>query len=96
MENDSFTSIVRSGLPTRYYQSYDAASTIGISGLALSKITSSFMVLGNDNSKTNLGLCLKYDAKGLKVMGYTRKGGRSWEYSDKAVELVREYRVGIS
>ena len=54
------------------------------------------MVLGNDNSKTNLGLCLKYDAKGLKVMGYTKKGGRSWEYSDKAVELVREYRVSIS
>lgn len=51
------------------------------------------MVLGTDNSKTNLGLCLKYDAKGLKVMGYTRKGGRSWEYSDRAVGLVREYRV---
>lgn len=52
------------------------------------------MVLGTDNSKTNLGLCLKYEAKGLKVMGYTRKGGRSWEYSDKAVDLVREYQVG--
>lgn len=69
---------------------------VGISGLALSKITSSLMVLASDGSKANLGLSLKFDAKGLKVMDYSRKEGRSWEFSDKAVELVREYRVRYS
>ncbi|KAF8318373.1 hypothetical protein DL93DRAFT_2054516 [Clavulina sp. PMI_390] len=91
-ENENFTRIVRSRLPTRYFQSYDAARLIGISGLALAKITSSLMVLGTDGTKTNLGLGIKFEAKGLKVMDYSKKEGRSWEFSDKTVELVRDYR----
>ena len=67
---------------------------VGISGRALSKITSSFMVITSDNQKTNLGLSLKFDAKGLKVIDYSRKEGRHWEFSDRAVELIREYKVG--
>lgn len=66
---------------------------VGISGLALSKITSSFMVITADNQKTNLGLSLKFDAKALKVIDYSRKGPRHWEFSEKAVELIREYKV---
>lgn len=66
---------------------------IGVSGRALSKITSSFMVVSNDNKKHNLGLSLKFEAKSLKVIGYSRKDGRSWEFSDKAVELIKAYKV---
>ncbi|TFK36739.1 hypothetical protein BDQ12DRAFT_239185 [Crucibulum laeve] len=65
---------------------------VGISGRALSKIASSFMVITSDNQKTNLGLSLKFEAKALKVVDYSQKEGRHWEFSDKAVELFREYK----
>lgn len=64
-----------------------------MSGRALSKITSSFMVITSDNLKTNLGLSLKFEAKALKVIDYSRKDGRTWEYSEKAIDLIREYKV---
>ena len=66
---------------------------VGISGRALGKITSSFMVITSDNQKTNLGLSLKFEAKSLKVIEYSRKQGRNWDYSEKAVELLKEYKV---
>lgn len=66
---------------------------IGISGHALSKVTASFMVLMGDGSKNNIGLSLKFEAKSLKVIGYSRKNGRFWEFSDKAIELIQEYKV---
>jgi len=69
---------------------------VGISGRALSKITSSFMVFTSDNQKTNLGLSLKFEAKALKVIDYSRKEGRTWEYSQKAVDLIKEYKVSTA
>jgi len=78
-----------------YYPSFKAAEMVGITGRALSKITSSFMVIMNDNSKINVGLSLKFEAKALKVIDYSRKEGRHWEFSGKAVELIREYKVGV-
>lgn len=66
---------------------------VGISGRALSKITSSFMVISGDNTKTNLGLSLKFEVKALKVIDYTSKDGRHWDYSIKAIELIKEYKV---
>jgi 5'-3' exoribonuclease 1 len=77
-----------------YYPSFKAAQMVGISGRALSKITSSFMVIMSDNAKINLGLSLKFEAKALKVIDYSRKDGKHWEFSEKAVELIQEYRVG--
>jgi len=64
-----------------------------IGGLELSKITSSLMVMTSDGMKHNVGLNLKFEAKSLKVLEYSRKNGRSWEFSEKAVQLIREYRV---
>jgi 5'-3' exoribonuclease 1 len=66
-----------------------------LSGRALGKITSSFMVLTSDQQKTNLGLSLKFEAKALKVVDYSRKDGRTWEYSEKAIDLFREYKVRL-
>ena len=66
---------------------------VGISGRALGKITSSFMVLTSDEQKNNLGLSIKFEAKALKVIDYSRKEGRTWEYSEKAIQLIREYKV---
>ncbi len=51
------------------------------------------MVVAKNEQKVNLGLSLKFEAKALKVADYTRKDGRHWEYSDKALELIREYKV---
>ncbi|KAF8648106.1 hypothetical protein AX16_006403 [Volvariella volvacea WC 439] len=94
-ELNAFKSIIANRNAGRYYPSYHAASMIGISGKALSKITSSFMVLGQDEQKTNWGLNLKFDAKALKVINYSRKDGQSWEFSEKAIELVREYKANF-
>ena len=93
-ENDKFKELVnRNRKSSRYYPSFKAAEMVGISGRALGKITSSFMVITSDQQKTNLGLCLKFEAKSKKVIDYSRKEGRNWEYSEKAVELLREYKV---
>jgi 5'-3' exoribonuclease 1 len=54
------------------------------------------MVIMSDNAKINLGLSLKFEAKALKVIDYSRKDGKHWEFSEKAVELIREYRVRTS
>jgi 5'-3' exoribonuclease 1 len=66
---------------------------VGLSGRAVAKITSSFMVITSNGQKNNLGLSLKFDAKALKVIDYSRKDGRFWEFSEKAVELIRDYKV---
>ncbi|KAG1836386.1 hypothetical protein C8R48DRAFT_782968 [Suillus tomentosus] len=91
-ENNKFKTIVDSRVSQHYLPSYKAASAIGMSPRALSKITSSFMVLTSDHQKNNLGLSIKFEAKGLKVIDYSLKTGRYWEFSEKAVDLIREYK----
>lgn len=44
-----------------------------------------------DDQRCNLGLNLKFEAKKMKVLGYSRRGDGGWEFSPKAVELLREY-----
>jgi hypothetical protein len=51
------------------------------------------MVLTSDRQKINLGLSIKFEAKSMKVINYSRKDGRSWEYSQKALDLIMEYKV---
>lgn len=92
-ENEKFKNIVVNRMSSRYFPSFKAADMVGLSGRAISKITSSFMVITSDGQKNNLGLSLKFEAKGLKVIDYSRKDGRYWEFSEKAVDLIREYKV---
>ncbi|KAG6889401.1 hypothetical protein C0992_005394 [Termitomyces sp. T32_za158] len=94
-EIDQFKAVVESRRSARYFPSFKAAEMLGISGRALSKITSSFMVITSDNQKINLGLSLKFEAKALKVIDYPRKDGRHWEYSENAVELIRDYKLAF-
>lgn len=75
----------------RYYPSHVLCKKLGISGLAMSKITSS-MLLDSDGSRVNVGLNLKFEAKSQKVLGYSQKSAHGWEFSDKTVELLQEYR----
>ena len=77
---------------TNYVPSFAVAKMLGLNGLVLSKITSSFSVIVDDQ-RQNLGLNLKFEAKKLKVLGYSRKGESGWEFSQKAINLLREYRA---
>ncbi|KAJ7157550.1 exonuclease II [Mycena crocata] len=94
-ENDRFKAIVDARQSGRYYPSFKVADMVGMTGRALSKITSSFLVITSDNQKTNLGLSLKFEAKALKVIDYSRKEQRHWEFSEKAVDLIREYKANF-
>ena len=51
------------------------------------------MVIAGGGSKSNLGLSLKFEAKALKVIEYSRKDGRYWEFSGKAVDLIHQYKA---
>lgn len=79
----------------KFFPSYTVAEMVGISGHALSKITASMMIISG-GKKENIGLAMKFEAKSLKVIGYSRKNGRFWEFSEKAVELIKEYKVIIN
>lgn len=93
-EKEIFKSTVSNRTSSKYLPSFTVANMLGITGHELSKVTSSFMVLlQSDNVKANLGLSLKFEAKGLKVLGYSKKDGKFWEFSQKAVELIKEYKV---
>lgn len=75
-----------------YTLSYNVAKMLHLNPLVLSKITSSFQVL-LDDSRLNLGLNLKFEAKKLKVLGYSRRGLSGWEFSEKAIELLQQYMI---
>lgn len=80
-----------------YYPSHAVARMVGMSGLALSKITSSLLLYGaSGDQRVNVGLNLKFEAKGQKVLGFSRKGDNGmWEFSGKAVELIRDYKAAF-
>lgn len=71
------------------------ADRLRLHPLFLSKITSSwFLFFGDDLEKSsNIGLGLKFDSRGQCVVGYSRKSpvDGTWEFSEQAVSLVREY-----
>lgn len=76
----------------RYLTSYEAAKMLRVNGLFLSKITGSYMLRDKKGMRVNIGLDIKFDARRLKVLGYTRKSGRFWEYSPLAIQLIKEYQ----
>ncbi|MCO5598715.1 hypothetical protein L7F22_052813 [Adiantum nelumboides] len=88
-ENELIQKAVQSRIPENYYPAHVVGKRLGISSLALSKLTSS-MLVESDSSRTNIGLNLKFEAKGQKVIGYSRRSANGWEFSDKTVELIRD------
>ncbi|KIV86442.1 hypothetical protein PV11_02054 [Exophiala sideris] len=75
-----------------YIPSYQVARNLNLNALALAKITSSFTVVVDD-TRVNLGLNLKFEAKKLKVLGYSRKAETGWEFSPAAVDLIQQYMI---
>ncbi|KAK9468255.1 alkaline phosphatase [Lipomyces arxii] len=77
---------------TVYLPAASVCRELNISGLLLSKITSSYSVThGDQNAMANIGLNLKFEGKRQKVLGYTRRTESGWEYSRKAVRLIQNY-----
>lgn len=75
---------------TPYKPSYAVAKMLSLHPLVLSKLTSAFNVQSS-GLRLNLGLNLKFEARKLKVLGYSRKNQSGWEYSQKAINLLVEY-----
>ena len=64
-----------------------------MSALTLSKITSGLMIDMGGTTRLNAGLNLKFEARSQKVLGYAQRNERGWEYSQKAIALITEYKA---
>ncbi|WRT68404.1 5'-3' exoribonuclease 1 [Kwoniella shivajii] len=91
-ENQNFSRLVAHRPTGIYYPSPVLARRIGVSPLALSRVTSTLLVLLEDGSRTNIGLALKFESKGLKVLGYSRRNDKGWEFSEKTAQVLKEYK----
>ena len=80
---------------TRYEPGHAIAKQLGIAPLLLSRITASYFVYTVGDLRVNLGLNLKFEAKKLKVLGYSRKSDRGWEYSQAAKQLIIQYAASF-
>ena len=93
LENEALKEAVAKGTATPYIPSFQVAEMLAISKRALSRVTSSFMVLVTDDQKVNLGLSIKFEGKSMKVLSYSTKYGNVWQFSDLAIDLIRDYKV---
>lgn len=85
-------SCIKSYLAQPYTPAHVLGKSIKVTGLVLSKLTSSMTVIDAiHNSTYNIGLQLKFEAKQVCVVGYSRKSSRGWEFSDAAVDLVKSF-----
>ncbi|WEW56149.1 exonuclease II Exo2 [Emydomyces testavorans] len=75
-----------------YTPAFAVARSLQLNPLTVAKITSSFSVM-SEGKRINLGLNLKFEAKKLKVLGYSRRGQNGWEFSAKAIGLLQEYMI---
>jgi 5'-3' exoribonuclease 1 len=78
-----------------YTPSFAVAKQLNIHPLVLSKITSSYQIVTGAGLKLNLGLNLKFEARKLKVLGYSRKSQSGWEFSVLAIKLIADYMVAF-
>lgn len=93
-ENEQFKALVRSQASEKYYPFFEVAKIVGLSQKVVSKLTSRVMAISGDHEgKVNLGLSVKFEARAQKVIGYSRKTGQHWEFSNTAVDLIKEYKV---
>ena len=92
-ENSEFTRLVATRPSGKYHISPLLARRLGISALALSRISSTLMVLLEDGSKVNIGLSLKFESKGMKVLGWSKRNDRGWEFSETCARALEKYKA---
>lgn len=90
-ELQAFAQVAASRAKTLYYPSPVVCKQLHISALTLSKITSGLMIDPPSGNRMNIGLNLKFEARSQKVLGYAQRNERGWEYSQKAIDLIKEY-----
>ncbi|TVY82704.1 5'-3' exoribonuclease [Lachnellula suecica] len=90
-ESEFGHNVINHGHRTQYTPAFAVAKMLGLHPLVLSKITSSFTISALGLDRLNLGLNLKFEAKKLKVLGYSQRSERGWELSNKAIELLSTY-----
>jgi 5'-3' exoribonuclease 1 len=76
----------------QYEPSWKLAKKLKVSSLSLSRLTSKLIVLWGKR-KVNIGLQLKFDSRGHKVLGYSQKTEKGWEFSSCAISIIIEYQV---
>ncbi|KAH9003127.1 exonuclease II [Lactarius hatsudake] len=92
LENEALKEVVAERAAAQYFPSFQVAEMLAMSKRALSRVTSSFMVLVADGQKVNLGLSIKFEVKSMKVLNYSNKNGHIWEFSNLAIDLIRDYK----
>lgn len=78
-----------------YIPSFELAKRLKLHPLFLSKITSGYVLdndFGKNSRRVNIGLELKFDARREKVLGFTRKVGKIWEFSPLAINVISNYK----
>lgn len=46
---------------------------------------------GTNSSRVNIGLNLKFNKRNEEIPGYTKKINNTWYYSDKVVNVMKNY-----
>ena len=84
----------------RYFPGFIAGQRLGISSNMFSRITGTILVAAGEKEvaleqqnphKVSIGLSLKFTKAGEEIPGYTKMSDGQWTYSQKSIELVREY-----
>lgn len=89
--NYGLQAAVREKHALRYHSSQDAARILKIHPRFFSKFTSRMMITNSSGERKTVGINLKSVKKSLKTLGYSRTNGTYWEFSDIAINLIREY-----
>ncbi|KAJ1987934.1 exonuclease II Exo2 [Coemansia spiralis] len=80
----------------QYKPSFIVARELGMSPLLLSRITSKMAIFdgskAGDSVRIQIGLDLKFEARRLKVVGYSKRGPNGWQFSGRAIDLIARYK----
>ena len=84
----------------RYQPAFDVARALGMSGLVLSRITSTITVSVQTGETVELGLRLKFARRALHVAGYVKrveklKGSKTWYFSTPAIQMIRSFKTAF-
>ncbi|CAH1395383.1 unnamed protein product [Nezara viridula] len=76
----------------KYYPGSIASQRLGIGSHLFSRLTGSIFIKNADrDERINVGLGLKFTKQGEELIGYTRREGNIWYYSEKTIALLDEY-----
>ncbi|KNC49529.1 5'-3' exoribonuclease [Thecamonas trahens ATCC 50062] len=96
------TPVVKASRSERYVSTNDAAREVGMSQLAVARITGAVTVSVPGPATIHIGLGVKFSGRGLRIVGYARRrtirsaGGTArqiWEFSTKTLGLLKTLKA---